>query len=338
MSGRLALSLLGVLVGGALACSEPEPDGAASSEQAEASERTEQAPLVDQATLAALLGEAVEVEGERVRADGLLVRLAFEPLILQAGPARVQLVSGQGYKLLGVVEGSPLWQLGLREGDVLTTVDGEPIVGREHELRTIWGSRPSRADLGYLRGEEARVVKLRIRRGAAWQGDPARDLREEREAAREHLRRLDPLPPRGPTSGDSGAAAELVEHLRCVPDPDEPLGRCELERGALDELLANPTLLARQARVIPALKDGEAVGFKLYGIRRGSLFSLLGIQNGDLIRSVDGIDLGDAEAAMEAYAKLRDAAQIEFELDRRGRPVSLEIAFVDELSGPPSSM
>ena len=56
--------------------------------------------------------------------------------------------------------------------------------------------------------------------------------------------------------------------------------RCR--RPSLDKALANLNDLAMQARIVPAFKDGQAEGFKLFSIRPDSLYSKIGIVNGDV--------------------------------------------------------
>ncbi|MGB1015100.1 MAG: type II secretion system protein GspC, partial [Nannocystaceae bacterium] len=68
---------------------------------------------------------------------------------------------------------------------------------------------------------------------------------------------------------------------------DESGNQCTVERAFVEKLLKNPMALAKQARVIPSIKDGENRGFKFYGIRKGSLPRLLNLKNGDLLTSVN---------------------------------------------------
>jgi membrane-associated protease RseP (regulator of RpoE activity) len=287
---------------------------------------------VDPALLGDLLGEAVQIDGESVRADGLLIRLAFEPLIRQTGPAATQLVQSQGYRLTGVGVGSPLWQLGLREGDVLTQLDGQPLLGREHEVRSIWERRPSRADLTFVRDGEARTLRLHIDSGSAWSGSARRSAGGDRfDSEREPSRgSVASVSPRSPTA--EGPLADLAADVRCVEDDSpERLGRCEMRRATAEVLLKSPDMFARQARVVPAMRDGVNKGFKLFAIRPGTLPHLLGFANGDLITSANGRELSNPTSAIDAYQSFRESATLSITLERNGSPMTLEIELVDEL-------
>jgi general secretion pathway protein C len=108
------------------------------------------------------------------------------------------------------------------------------------------------------------------------------------------------------------------EAINC---PSENL--CIVERAFVESLMANPAALAKQARIVPA-KDGE-VGFKFYGIRRGSLPKLLGLKNGDKLVAVNGEELAGIDQAMSLYTKLRRASNLSISIERKGKTISKEI-------------
>ncbi len=100
---------------------------------------------------------------------------------------------------------------------------------------------------------------------------------------------------------------------------------CTIERGWLEGILANPASLAKQARVMPSVKDGETRGFKFYGIRPGSLPKLLNLKNGDLVTSINGMELKSMDAAMALYTKLRRASNLSITVERKGETINKEI-------------
>jgi general secretion pathway protein C len=98
----------------------------------------------------------------------------------------------------------------------------------------------------------------------------------------------------------------------------------QVQRSLVDKLLSNQAELMRSARVVPHEVNGRVVGVKLYGIRRSSLLGKLGIQNGDMLRTINGFDMSSPDTALEAYAKLRSASNLAVSLERRGAPVTME--------------
>lgn len=95
----------------------------------------------------------------------------------------------------------------------------------------------------------------------------------------------------------------------------------EVERAAIDKNLNDLNSLATQARIVPAFKDGKAQGFKFFSIRPNSLYSQIGVKNGDVIRRINGMDLNSPEKALELYTKMKDSNRIEIELERNGKVI-----------------
>jgi len=97
----------------------------------------------------------------------------------------------------------------------------------------------------------------------------------------------------------------------------------EISRDLVDKVLANPMAIAKGARVVPAVKNGQADGFKLYAIRPNSVYSKLGFSNGDTLHSINNMELTSADKALEMYTKLKDSNSLTVEITRRGKPVTI---------------
>jgi membrane-associated protease RseP (regulator of RpoE activity) len=97
----------------------------------------------------------------------------------------------------------------------------------------------------------------------------------------------------------------------------------EVPKVVVDSVLSNPMAVAKGARVVPAVKDGKPAGFKLYAIRPGSIYALLGLSNGDTLVSVNDLELTSADKALEAYTKLRDAKKLKVVIERKGASVTI---------------
>lgn len=95
----------------------------------------------------------------------------------------------------------------------------------------------------------------------------------------------------------------------------------EIPRDEIDKTLSNLNDVAMQARIVPAFKDGVAQGFKLFSIRPDSIYTKIGIQNGDVIKRINGYDLNSPEKALEIYSKLKEASRIDIEVERNGSVV-----------------
>lgn len=95
----------------------------------------------------------------------------------------------------------------------------------------------------------------------------------------------------------------------------------EVPRAEIDKTLSNLNDVAMQARIVPAFKDGVSQGFKLFSIRPDSIYTKIGIQNGDVIKRINGYDLNSPEKALEIYSKLKEAQRIDIEIERNGASV-----------------
>lgn len=123
--------------------------------------------------------------------------------------------------------------------------------------------------------------------------------------------------PRAKTGGISND--ELDKNISKVSDT-----KFTVQRSLVDNILQNQAEIMRSARIVPHEQNGQVVGVKLYGIRRSSLLGKLGLQNGDLLRTINGYDMSSPDSALEAYSRLRSASNLTVAVTRRGRAMSLE--------------
>ena len=122
------------------------------------------------------------------------------------------------------------------------------------------------------------------------------------------------IPAASPVNTTPGAG--LGQGIRALSENEY-----EVPRSEIDRTLGDLNQVAMQARIVPAFKDGVAQGFKLFSIRPDSIYTKIGIQNGDVIKRINGFDLNSPEKALEIYSKLRDSNRIDIELERNGSPL-----------------
>jgi general secretion pathway protein C len=137
-------------------------------------------------------------------------------------------------------------------------------------------------------------------------------LAEEAKAARTAAAPPVNEAPAGETEGDLG------EGIKKVTDSEYTIPRQEI-----DNVLSNLNQVATQARIVPSFSNGKANGFKLFSIRPNSLYSKIGIQNGDIVQKINGYEINSPDKALEIYSKLKDAQSITVDLVRRGKQQTL---------------
>jgi type II secretory pathway component PulC len=209
--------------------------------------------------------------------------------------------------------------LGLEPDDVITSLSGKPMMREADAHEVILKLSLMSATTLYVevtRKDKPMLVRWRLNG----------DLREARYGTRSSLFGSNPVTPSYPppsyspptyTPTDPDPLLDLIEKV------DDT--HVKLPRKVVDAMLANPMAIAKGARIVPSMRNGQPDGLKLYAIRPSSAYARLGFNNGDTIHSINGFELTSADKALEVYTKLRDATSLSFELTRRGKPVELSI-------------
>jgi general secretion pathway protein C len=131
-----------------------------------------------------------------------------------------------------------------------------------------------------------------------------------------------PLPPAEPKSKIPGALdPELRKGISKVSATE-----FRIDRGVFEQILGSQGQLIAGIHTAPEMRDGKTVGFRLNGIKAGTLGDAIGLTNGDLLQSINGFDLTDPEKLLEAYARLRTADHLTLHLDRKGVGTNLDYA------------
>ncbi len=118
----------------------------------------------------------------------------------------------------------------------------------------------------------------------------------------------------GPTTGAaaaSSAAAAAGERIRKTADDKFVIDRRELEK-----TVANLNEVFTQARAVPYFEDGKTVGFRVFAIKPGSVFEKIGLQNGDVVQRVNGVELTDPTKAISLFTELQNEGHIAVDLQR----------------------
>ncbi|HVV85254.1 MAG TPA: type II secretion system protein GspC [Kofleriaceae bacterium] len=137
----------------------------------------------------------------------------------------------------------------------------------------------------------------------------------------------------GEEDGSDGAAPEVAIPVDADREADKIAAgirkvdetHSEVPRAVVDQALANPGVMARGARVLPAVTGGKLDGFKLYAIRPGGAYARIGLVNGDIVVSLNGLGLDNLDRALDAYTALRTATRVDVGILRRGKPMTLTV-------------
>lgn len=281
------------------------------------------APAAAATTRSGLSGVPADLKRDEIRCTGdecaiggcLLQELSRDPSRLLMA-ARIVPVTAQGqvrgFRLFALRPDSLLGRLGLLNGDLVLGVNGQALTTPDHALGAYAALRDADSALLNLEREGqplTRRVYLDRR--------PLRDDQCPKPATPAPAPAgPPPVAKKAPEASPQEALRRIAKDLRCQGD------RCTLHRATLDEMLGHSELFAQSARLIPVLKDGQAQGFKVMGLRPGSLLGLLGLRNGDELREINGFDLSSPERALAAYTSLRSATELRVGLLRAGAPLT----------------
>ncbi|MFP6662947.1 MAG: type II secretion system protein GspC [Deltaproteobacteria bacterium] len=108
------------------------------------------------------------------------------------------------------------------------------------------------------------------------------------------------------------------ENIRELGDDRWMIAEAEVENQ-----LNNLSNLFTQMRAVPNMTDGVADGFRIFAIRRNSLFQKLGLKNNDVVQRVNGMDLNDPARALGLLEELKGESQLSVDVLRGGEPRTL---------------
>jgi type II secretion system protein C len=113
---------------------------------------------------------------------------------------------------------------------------------------------------------------------------------------------------------------DIASGIRSISDTEKVV-----DRSVINSLMSNPTQFIKSVRVRPHKVNGEVVGFKLRRFRSNSPLALLGAKKGDIIHSVNGIDLTSMDQALGAYQSMGQAGNLTFSITRNGAPMEINV-------------
>ena len=115
--------------------------------------------------------------------------------------------------------------------------------------------------------------------------------------------------PRAP--GDVAAVTGGVRQVQA--------NRWVLDKQEVSAALENLPQLLTKARVIPNFSDGKPDGFKIFSIAPDSLYAKIGLQNGDVLQQINGVEIKDPENFMRVFQQLKDETNIAVDFVRNNR-------------------
>ena len=101
-------------------------------------------------------------------------------------------------------------------------------------------------------------------------------------------------------------------------------------RDARQQLSESPDSFTELISMAPHRVDGQLIGYRVTPGTNPALFNSVGLQNGDIVTSLNGLDLTDLQQSLEALTELQEAQSLELEVLRAGEYISLDFEIPDE--------
>jgi general secretion pathway protein C len=108
-----------------------------------------------------------------------------------------------------------------------------------------------------------------------------------------------PAPP-APQAGDAGGTDVVRINTETW----------KVKREKLLEKFANVGSLSSEATVTPYVVQGQQLGFRLSQLRAGGVLQQMGLQEGDVLQNVNGLDIHTPQEALQAYQLLQNESTV----------------------------
>ena len=108
-----------------------------------------------------------------------------------------------------------------------------------------------------------------------------------------------------------------VEHEKSLTEKEVVV----LSKAEVSDYLSERQKLVSEISFLPVIEDEQVIGFALSKIQPDTKAASLGLFNGDIIKSVNGVSAADPEF-MQTVQDLSDIPEVTVEIDRYGQPMA----------------
>jgi general secretion pathway protein C len=123
------------------------------------------------------------------------------------------------------------------------------------------------------------------------------------------------------------SAASRREKVRGPSKTAERGNTITVSRKDIQSSLKDINKLMSEVRIRPHFKDGESDGLSVSRIKGGSVFSKLGLRNGDIVQKINGEPINSPDEVLALYEKLKSGSRVSLEVTRKGEPKTMNYRF-----------
>ncbi len=100
-----------------------------------------------------------------------------------------------------------------------------------------------------------------------------------------------------------------------------------VSRSEMQKSLEDINQLLSHVRIRPHYKDGKADGLAVSRIKRGSIFSKLGLRDRDIVQKINDNPINSPDDILSLYEKLKSGSHVSLQITRRGKGKRLNYRF-----------
>ncbi len=108
------------------------------------------------------------------------------------------------------------------------------------------------------------------------------------------------------------------------PSASSP-GSNVVSKSELERITADPGIMFRQIRLVPYVENGRTVGFIFEWVDPSSIFARMGINAGDILLSINNMQIQSGEDAFRILQTLRNESSLRAEIIRNGQKQTLQV-------------
>ncbi len=125
-----------------------------------------------------------------------------------------------------------------------------------------------------------------------------------------------------PTTGDDSNNGD--DHSKLDIKKLGP-GKFEVSRAEVAQTMEDPAQFFSQMRALPHFVNGKTDGFAISQVAAGSVFDQLGLQNGDLVTSIDGKPVTNPMQVMSLMQEMKTKSALDLIINRGGAPATVHL-------------
>ena len=92
-----------------------------------------------------------------------------------------------------------------------------------------------------------------------------------------------------------------------------------IRRSRIDKSVKNLNDLIKEVKIRPYFYNGKPTGLNLSSIKSDSVFSEMGLKNGDIIIGANGKDIESVDDALKFYENMKSSSNVQLQLKRKGQ-------------------